>query len=118
MNVSSRFNFGDVPFLEMATVGGDDLLRGYANNRFRDRHFIGGQLEYRFPVWRRFGMVTFAGLGDVFSNPSDLSWQTVKFSFGAGLRFSVNTKERLNLRFDYGVGRNNDAFYIMLTEAF
>ena len=118
MNVSSRFNFGDVPFLEMATVGGDDLLRGYANNRFRDRHFIGGQLEYRFPVWRRFGMVTFAGLGDVFSNPSDLSWQTVKFSFGAGLRFSVNTKERLNLRFDYGLGRNNDAFYIMLTEAF
>lgn len=118
LNVSARFNFGNVPFLEMATVGGDDLLRGYANNRFRDRHFIGGQIEYRFPFWKRFGMVTFIGLGDVFASPSDLSLQTVKFSFGAGLRFSVNTKERLNLRLDYGIGRNNDAFYIMLTEAF
>ena len=111
-------NFGGVPFLDMARVGGDDILRGYARNRFRDQHFGGFQLEYRFPVWWRFGMVVFAGLGDVFSTPADLSMRNIKYSFGAGIRFSVNTKERLNVRFDYGFGRDNSAFYIMLTEAF
>jgi hypothetical protein len=111
-------NFGEVPFLDMARVGGDDILRGYARNRFRDHHFSGIQLEYRFPVWWRFGMVVFAGAGDVFRDTNDLSLRAMKYSFGAGIRFSVNKKERLNVRFDYGFGKRNNAFYIMLTEAF
>ena len=118
INTGMMMNFGGVPFLEMAKVGGSDMLRGYAENRFRDRHFLGGQVAYRFPVWWRFGLVFFAGLGDVFSHPSDLGINTLKYSFGTGIRFSVNPKERLNLRFDYGFGRQNNAFYIMLTEAF
>jgi hemolysin activation/secretion protein len=111
-------NFGGVPFLDMARVGGDDILRGYARNRFRDNHFAGVQLEYRFPLWWRFGMVVFTGVGDVFRNPSDLSFSNLKYSVGAGIRFAINRKERLNVRFDYGFGRQNNSFYIMLTEAF
>lgn len=111
-------NFGGVPFLDMARVGGDDILRGYAQNRFRDNHFAGFQLEYRFPLWWRFGMVVFTGVGDVFRTPSDLSFSNLKYSMGAGLRFAINRKERLNVRFDYGFGRQNNSFYLMLTEAF
>lgn len=118
LNTMVNLNYGGVPFLDMAKVGGSDMLRGYAENRFRDHHFSGLQLEYRFPVWWRFGMVVFGGVGDVYRSPNDLSLNNLKYSFGAGLRFSINTKERLNLRFDYGFGRKNSAFYIMLTEAF
>lgn len=118
LNTVLFMNFGNVPFLDMARVGGDDILRGYARNRFRDHHFGGLQLEYRFPVWWRFGMVVFSGVGDVFRQPRDLQLNNLKYSFGAGIRFSINQKERLNVRFDYGFGRNNNAFYIMLTEAF
>ncbi|MDX1653427.1 MAG: BamA/TamA family outer membrane protein [Brumimicrobium sp.] len=113
-----KLNYGGVPFLDMSKAGSSEILRGYAENRFRDHHFAGFQVEYRFPVWWRFGMVVFSGLGDVFRYPSDLQLNTLKYSFGAGIRFSVNPKERLNVRFDYGFGRNNNAFYIMLTEAF
>ena len=118
LNSSVLMNYGGVPFLDMAKAGGGDLLRGYAENRFRDHHFIGAQLEYRFPVWWRFGMVVFTGVGDVFQQPKDLAFNSLKFSVGAGIRFNINKKERLNVRFDYGFGRNSDAFYIMLTEAF
>lgn len=111
-------NFGQVPFLDMAKAGGDAMLRGYANNRFRDHHFVGTQLEYRFPVWWRFGMVVFTGVGDVFYQPSDLRMDRLKYSYGAGIRFSINSKERLNVRFDYGFGRRNNAFYLLLTESF
>ena len=113
-----KMNYGGVPFLDMARVGGDDLLRGYANNRFRDHHFAGFQFEYRFPVWWRFGMVVFTGVGDVFSTPKDIQFNTLKYSFGAGIRYAINRKERLNARVDFGLGRKSDAFYIMLTEAF
>jgi hemolysin activation/secretion protein len=118
VNAVSNFNFGGVPFLDMAKVGGDDILRGYAKNRFRDHHFTGVQIEYRFPVWWRFGMVVFGGVGDVYSNPSDITFQNLKYSVGAGIRFSVNRRERLSFRFDYGFGNRSSAFYIMVAEAF
>jgi outer membrane protein assembly factor BamA len=113
-----RLSYGEVPFLDMSTVGGDDLLRGYPKNRFRDKHFAGTQLEYRFPVFWRFGMVAFAGLGDVFTSPNDIRMSTLKYSVGSGARFIVNTAERLNLRFDYAVGREGGYFYFSVAEAF
>lgn len=117
-NTLLNANYGAVPFLDMAKVGGDGMLRGYASNRYRDHYFVGTQVEYRFPVWWRFGMVVFTGVGDVFRQPTDLKINKLKYSVGVGIRFCVNTKERLNVRFDYGFGRKNNAFYLMLTEAF
>ena len=113
-----RLGRGTVPFLDMSTAGNDDLLRGYAKNRFRDRNFIGGQVEYRFPLFWRFGAVTFAGLGDVFSGHRDLSVAAIKYSVGAGLRFVINPTERLNVRFDYGYGTEGGHFYFVVAEAF
>lgn len=113
-----NFNYGDPAFTNLARAGDDMLLRGYANNRFRDNHFAGTQLEYRFPLFWRFGGVAFTGVGDVFGPNSDVSFGTLKYSYGAGLRFALNSKERMNVRFDYALGREAGTFYIMVTEAF
>ncbi|MCH8555712.1 MAG: outer membrane protein assembly factor [Schleiferiaceae bacterium] len=115
---AARFAFGEVPFLDMNTVGGLDLLRGYAANRFRDHNFVGTQVEYRFPIWKRFGGVAFTGVGDVFQQPNQLRFDLLKYSAGAGIRFAMNPAERLNIRLDYAVGRGNSAFYIMVSESF
>lgn len=117
-NTVANFNSSGVPFIEMAKVGNDDILRGYARNRFRDLNYIASQAEYRFPLWRRVGGVLFAGVGDVFSKTSDLQWVLLKYTYGGGLRFAINKAERLNVRFDYGFGRGEQSFYITLTEAF
>jgi outer membrane protein assembly factor BamA len=114
----ARFTFGNVPFLDLSTLGNDDILRGYPKNRFRDNHFFGTQLEYRFPLFWRFGGVTFAGVGDVMGQHSVLSVNNLKYSIGAGLRFVVNPAERLNVRLDYGYGREGGYFYFMVAEAF
>lgn len=113
-----RYGFGDIPFLDMSTLGNDDILRGYPKNRFRDRNFIGAQVEYRFPLFWRFGMVTFGGLGDVFSSTKNLSAANLKYSYGVGLRFVVNPAERLNIRLDYGRGKEGGYFYFVVAEAF
>ncbi len=113
-----RYGFGNIPFLDMSTVGNDDLLRGYPKNRFRDKSFIGTQVEYRFPLFWRFGGVAFAGAGDVFSKTSDLDIRLLKYSVGGGLRFMINPAERLNVRLDYGYGREGGYFYFIVAESF
>ncbi len=118
LQAKARYGFGEVPFLDMSAVGNDDLLRGYPKNRFKDVNFLGGQLEYRFPLIWRFGMVTFAGVGDVFSKHTDLSTESLKYSVGAGLRFVVNPAERLNIRIDYGYGKEGGYFYFVVAESF
>ena len=114
----ARFTLGDTPFLDLSMVGNEDMLRGYPRNRFRDNHFVGTQLEYRFPLFWRLGMTTFAGAGDVFSSPQDLSWKNMKYSVGMGLRLLVNAAERVNIRLDYGYGREGGYFYFGIAEAF
>lgn len=118
VNVVGRANFGDVPFLDMARVGNDDILRGYPANRFRDRNMYAFQSELRFPIYRRLGGVAFAGGGDVFATADDLSLQRFKYSIGTGLRYALNKKEKLNARIDVGLGREGPAFYISVAEAF
>ncbi|HMP87867.1 MAG TPA: BamA/TamA family outer membrane protein, partial [Lacibacter sp.] len=113
-----RLTYGDVPFLALSTLGGDDLLRGYARNRFRDNHFAGTQIEYRFPLFWRLGMVGFAGVGDVFGSSSQVRLNTLKYSVGSGLRLVVDPAERLNIRFDYGYGREGGQWYFMVAESF
>jgi hypothetical protein len=117
-NTVVRLNQGNVPFLDMAQVGGDDILRGYARNRYRDKNFIGTQVECRFPVYWRFGMTTFAGIGDVFETTNQVALNTLKYSYGFGIRYLASKDERLNIRFDYGFGKGTNTFYIMITEAF
>jgi outer membrane protein assembly factor BamA len=114
----ARFSFGEVPFLDLSTLGNDDILRGYPKNRFRDQHFFATQLEYRFPLFWRFGAVAFAGAGDVFGPSSTLSASNLKYSVGTGLRFVVDPAERLNIRLDYGYGREGGYFYFVVGESF
>lgn len=113
-----RLTYGNVPFLALSTLGGDDLLRGYARNRFRDNHFAGTQIEYRFPLFWRLGMVGFAGVGDVFGPASLVSWNNLKYSIGSGLRLIVDPAERLNIRLDFGYGREGAQWYFMVAESF
>lgn len=117
-NTVMNFNTGDIPFVDLARVGGNSILRGYAQYRFRDYNFIASQIEYRYMFLRRFGMVAFAGLGDVFNQKTDLESQALKYSLGGGVRIALDSKEKINLRVDYGIGRGNNGIYVSVTEAF
>jgi len=63
-------------------------------------------------------MVVFAGAGDVFNKASDLTITDLKWSIGSGLRVVVNPQERLNVRFDYGYGKEGGYFYLVVAESF
>jgi hypothetical protein len=111
--------FGDVPLRSLATLGGNNSMRGFYDGRFRDENQIVAQAEYRFPIAGRFGAAVFANCGDVAREVNKFTFQYLKFTAGAGLRFQLNRKENLNLRIDYGVGNyGSRGFYVELAEAF
>lgn len=120
LQVATDFTDRDVPFYEMAMLGGDAQMRGYYKGALRDKVLIDGQVEYRMPVWRIFGVVGWLGAGRVAPSYSDMSFDKVWISYGLGLRIKVDTKHNTNLRLDYGrgIGDNIHAFNISFAEAF
>jgi outer membrane protein assembly factor BamA len=106
------------PFYAMAQLGGDQIMRGYYQGQFRDNDMVVLQTEYRFPVYWRFGLVAFGDLGEVSGRLHDLSLSGIKYTFGAGLRVSIEEDERVGVRLDYGVGDHSQGLYFSYLEAF
>ena len=94
-------------------------MRGYYDGRYKDLDQMIFQAEYRFPIYKRFSAVAFGGTGSVAKNFADYALNDFKYSYGGGIRFAVDTKEKLNIRVDYGIGQGrNSGLYLQLGEAF
>ncbi len=109
----------EVPIRSLASFGGANRMRGYYDGRYKDLNQLIVQGEYRFAVYKRFGAVIFGGTGSVANDYSDYALNDLRYSYGAGVRFTLDKKERLNIRIDYGIGQGkNKGFYLQLGEAF
>lgn len=110
---------GNVPFYDLAQLGGDSKMRGYYQGAYRDNVLADAQVEYRMPVWKIFGVTTWVGTGRVADKYSNLSLDGFKVSYGAGIRIKVDSKNNTNLRLDFGFGGNGiKGTYINFAEAF
>lgn len=119
LQATTSFRLGDIPFYNLALMGGDSKMRGYYEGAFRDKVLVDAQIEYRMPVWNIFGMVTWFGTGRVADSYGNLSFDGFRPSWGFGLRIMVDTEHDTNLRFDWGFGpRGISAFYVNFAEAF
>jgi outer membrane protein assembly factor BamA len=109
---------GEPPYFKLPKLGGGSRMRGYYEGRYRDRTYTTAQVEYRSSLFWRFGFVAFAAVGDVARNYSDYRLSQFKTSLGFGLRFLFDPKERINVRADFGFGRNTSGVYFAIEEAF
>jgi hypothetical protein len=109
---------GNPPFYQLAKLGGEINMRGYYLGRYRDKTMMTFQAEYRMPAWWRFGVVGFAGVGDVANQFAKFKLADFKYSVGAGLRFFLDPKEGTCLRIDYGFGKGTSGFYFTAGQAF
>jgi len=100
-----NFISGDPPFPALAQLGGKSLMRGYYTGRYRDKQLIVLQAEYRLILSRRFGLAGFAGIGEVAEKLTRFALRDFKASYGAGIRYAVSPKEKINIRLDLGFGQ-------------
>ncbi len=113
-----NFNTGDVPFKQMATLGGANILRGYYSGRFRNYDLVVIQTELRQHLFGRFGFALFADMGQVEGALNEIAYDGFKYTFGGGLRYLMSKRENLNIRIDAGFGDKTQGFYINISEAF
>ena len=109
---------GDAPFDQLSLLGSGTVMRGYVRGRYRDRHLVAAQLEYRLPVAARFGVAAFAGAGTVSPTFSALGSSTWLPTLGGGARYVLLPRQRTTVRVDYGVGKGSSGLYITFNEAF
>ena len=118
-NFRSEIAVGNnVPFQLLPTIGGQDLVRGIRQNKFKDNTLFALQTELRIPIWRFLKGAVFASIGDVY-NYNNWHWTTPKIGYGVGLRACIH-QAKTNIRLD--VARQNYSndwsFYFTVKEAF
>ena len=121
--VKSRVGVGEVPYGEMSQLGTPFDLRGYTWGRYRDKNLFFFLAEYRHVFLKadqtlsKHGAVVWAGSGTVF-NRKTIEDNTNRWlpNFGFGYRLEV--QPRMNIRLDFGIGRESSGIYFNFNQAF
>lgn len=113
----ANLNFGNPSCGMMAELGGTSSMRGYYEGRYRDKHSLEAIVELRQHVWKRNGIVVWAGAGTVFPKFSALRSRQILPNAGVGYRWEF--KKNVNVRLDYGFGKSGQSgFLFNINEAF
>ena len=118
-----QFNWGDVPFNQMALMGGESMMRGYYLGRYRDLNQIAAQTELRFlpfnlPFTKRLGGSVFTSVGAVFPGIQSLRGDDFVWAVGGGLRYLIFQRKDIFTRFDVAYTPEGFGFYFFIGEAF
>jgi hypothetical protein len=94
-------------------------MRGTIMGRYRDNTYYVIQSEYRMPnlLWK-FGLILFAGIGDVAPSVGRITISTVKPTYGFGIRFRIDELEKVEIRMDVGFGKGSNGIYFDINQAF
>ena len=120
LKLYGRVGKGDIPYEELTRIGGTNALRGYIDGQYRDRSGV-----YLISEWRhmflksnedlsKHGIAVWLGSGSI-ANDLDAIDEWIP-NLGVGYRFEV--QPRMNLRIDFGIGRESSGLYFNFTEAF
>jgi hypothetical protein len=116
-----QFGSGDIPFNELALMGGERMMRGYYLGRYRDQNYTAAQVEYRmlpFSFAKRWGGSVFASAGSVYPDFQSLKNTNLAWAIGGGPRFLLFPKKDVYNRIDVAFTPEGYGIYFFVGEAF
>ena len=119
--LQGQFTNGNPPFNLLSLMGGESLMRGYYLGRYRDKHLLAAQVEYRmlpFSFAKRWGASLFFAAGEVFNSHDNFQFKNLLPTGGAGLRFLLFPEKDIYTRIDYALTKEGSGFYFFIGEAF
>lgn len=106
----------EAPFFDSCLLGAE--LRGFSLFQFYGSRMLTAQIEYRRRLSGRFGMVAFAGMGDVQRNISSID-SGVRYAGGLGLRYRVSKDFALDVALDATVNDQDENYiYFYVGQSF
>lgn len=106
---------GQIPLWDTCRLG----LRGFPATDYLARQSLYAQAEVRWRIYKRWGVVGFAGAGRISDSLGSFAEDETIPSYGLGIRFMALESQRINIRVDYARSdRGNEAWYLSVTEAF
>jgi hypothetical protein len=91
-----------IPFYRLPVSKDAARFLSYKSERFRDRHLVTLQAEYRWIVWKRMFALASAQLGEVASTAKRMRIADVHESYGGGLRYALNERAVARLEILHG----------------
>ncbi len=120
-------NFGDVPYLELPSIGSDPDARsgrGYTEGRHIGKSLVYGEAELRFTIWQWVGGVVGVNVHSVAQPgtagilPDEPRFQYWWPSVVVGARLLAVKQTHSNLCVDFAWGKGSRAVYFNFAEAF
>ncbi len=116
VNEHTQLSWGNVPFNQLALVGGTKQMRGYYTGYYRDDAFTYLQAEARIHLIGRVSLAAFGSAG-LLGNYTVFPEMNPIFAEGLGLRYNYATHTHVNVRLDIAYGTSVE-FYLTIQEAF
>jgi outer membrane protein assembly factor BamA len=116
VDLFGEINSANAPWHLREQLGGNLRMRGYYKGRYIDNSLIAAQMELRQYVAQRIGFAAWLGAGTVFPSLQAFTPQHLLPTCGVGVRWEF--KHNLNLRVDYGFGKQTNGFILSVGEAF
>jgi hypothetical protein len=108
----------DVPFYLLQGLGGNQVLRGFYGNQFRDYAVTYAQSEWRTLWSAEWGFRVFAGVGAHADRLSAIEASAGKTAGGLGIDYFLDPRSMNNLRLDVGLSQDNVGVYFLYGNAF
>jgi len=117
-------NGANVPFYELAMVGGRETLRGYGEGRLADRGRLVLNLEHRITfaslplmgIQTNFEAAPFVDVGTVFPSPAQMQLKYFRPVYGSAFRAAV--KPNVVGDVEVGIGKEGPAVYVDINYPF
>jgi len=105
---------GTAPLWDACTI----KLRGFSATDYLGNVSASGQIEFRWQLSDRWGLVGFGGSGYVGGSCRGIREHEAIPSYGFGVRFRVLKAKRINWRLNYARSTDSDAIHVFVGEAF
>ena len=105
-----------VPFYLRRALGGENTLRGFRDQRFRDNGLIYLSGEYRWEAAPALELAVFYDAGKVFDTRSDFGFSGMEKSIGWGIR--LKNHRRVLVRFDFAKSREDTRTHVTVGPSF
>lgn len=102
-------DLAELPFNELPRLGGKDVLRGYASDRFRDRIAMVGSIDYSFDLTATMSASLFVDAGRVQRSFEDL--ETSDLRVGYGLQLDLHTARSFLARASIASSKDGGVFF-------